>query len=342
MPHGSANFTFPRPGPSSPPTTPNSARSKHPDVDADGYITIVRRRRRGYPKFGPSPPENIAPKGFGHQFSYTPPDKDIPSDDSDPESESEADEADGESKASNRTKDKASSAESIEEDDEHARRPPVIRPIDEDTDFTVEELSDDDIGYDDLEVVQPDQTEDAKSDNGSQASKAKERDIIDALKKLQCGGDKEKEEARQFESAQRAKYVRRKKRWSMASKKRSHALSKGSLSSDNDDVEPLDDIHQPGASARRLRRRTQGPEDSERPNRTSLLFEDPPKEFDELDELAIIDEPPPLLSELWMGELWSSDEDDDGTEDIELLLPAWLMEIESNPSRPATPVSETS
>jgi hypothetical protein len=95
--------------------------------------------------------------------------------------------------------------------------------MDDDTDFTVEELSSDDIGYDDVQVIFPDQTEDAKSEAGS---KAGERDIIDALKQLQCGGEEEQERAHKFETAQREAYQKRKKRWSVGGyKKRSHAQS---------------------------------------------------------------------------------------------------------------------
>jgi hypothetical protein len=168
-------------------------------------------------------------------------------------------------------------------------------------------------------------------------SKASERDIIDRLKELNCGGKEESERARRFESAQREAYRRRKKRWSIGGyKKRSHAQSVGSQSSGHEDVEPLDNIQLPGASARRLRRRTQGPDEVERPSRTSLMFDDPPKE---LEELAVEDEPPPPLSDS-DGDLWSDDEDSDGIEDIELILPHWLMDLESNPpSRPSTAAS---
>jgi hypothetical protein len=278
--------------------------------------------------FGLSPPEHLAPKGLGHQFSYTPPDRDRPP------SDSESDAAESESEASIHSKGKAAAPSSGQDSDLRGRQPSVIRPVDEDTDFTVEELSDDDIGHDDLPVIRPDQTEDARSNDGSKVS---ERDIIEALNKLRCGAEEEQEKAQQFETAQRESYQRRKKRWSIGGyKKRSHAQSVGSQSSGHEDVEPLDDIHLPGASARRLRRRTYEPEDGVRPSRTSLLFEDPPRE---LEELAVYDDPPPLLSDT-DADRWSDDDDDDddddSVEEIELLLPTWLMEIESNPSRPST------
>jgi hypothetical protein len=203
----------------------------------------------------------------------------------------------------------------------------------------IEELSDNDIGHDHLEVILPDQTEDASSDR---VSKASERDILDRLKELNCGDREEAERARRFEDAQRAAYRKRKKRWSVGGyKKRSHAQSVGSHSSGHEDVEPLDDTPSISASVRRLRRRTQGPDDNERPNRTSLMFGDPPKE---LEELAVEDEPPPPLLSDSDGDLWSDDEEDDddsdGPEDIEYLLPHWLMDLESNPpSCPSTAAS---
>jgi len=264
-----------------------------------------------------------------------PPDRDRES------SESESDAADDESETSDGSsrvgKGKEPAPSSDRDSDIHERRPSVIRSLNEDTDFTIEELSDNDIGYDDLVVIRPDQTEDARSDFGSRVS---ERDVLDALKDLTCGNKEESERARKFEAAQRESYRRRKKRWSIGGyKKRSHAQSVGSQSSGHEDVEPLDDIHKPGASARRLRRRTQGPEDSERPSRVSLMFEDPPKE---LEELAVEDEPPPPLLSDSDADLWSDedDEDSDGIEEVELLLPHWLMELESNPpSRASTAAS---
>lgn len=315
--------------PNSPPATPNPARSRN--TSAANYYAASRRKRQGIANFGLSPPEYIAPRGQGHQFSYTPPDRDRSSSDS--ESDAADDESD-ESKVSVRSKGKEPAPSSDQDSDIHERRPSVIRSLNEDTDFTIEELSDNDISYDDREVIHPDQTEDAKSDFGSKAS---ERDIVDALKDLNCGDKEESERARKFENAQREAYRRRKKRWSVGGyKKRSHAQSVGSQSSGHEDVELLDDIHHPGASVRRLRRRTQGPEDIERPSRTSLMFDDPPKE---LEELAVEGEPPPPLSDS-DGDLWSDDEDSDGIEDIELLLPHWLMDLESNPpSRPSTAVS---
>ncbi|KIW05493.1 hypothetical protein, variant [Verruconis gallopava] len=313
-------FSFPNLQPNSPPATPNSTQPRN--TFGASYYSSAYRRRHGIAKFGLSPPDYIAPKGEGHQFSYTPPDRDGPSD-------SESDPVDEESDTSSQIEHEVLAVSSEQDSDVLERRTSTIRSINEDTDFTLEELSDDDIGHDDLEVIYPDQTEDAKSENGSKAS---ECDIIDALKNLKCKDKEELARALQFDAAQREAYQKRKKRWSVGGyKKRSHAQSVGSQSSGHEDIEPLDDIHLPGASARRLRRRTQGPEDSEPPNRTSLIFDDPPKELEEL----AVEDPPPLLDS--DGELWS---DDDGVEEIELLLPAWLMDLESNPpSRPSTAVS---
>ena len=323
--------------PNSPPPTPNAARARNPSTTSFyAAAAAARRKRQGIAAFGISPPEYIAPRGGAHQFSYTPPNRDRQSDSEsdaadDESEESDDDDEDSEDDASEKGKKRAASSDHESEISE--RRPSIVRALDEDTDFTVEDLSDNDIGHDHLEIVHPDQIEDARSDLGSKAS---ERDIIDRLKDLNCGREEELERARQFERTQRENYRRRQKRWSMGGyKKRSHAQSVGSQSSGHEDIEPLDDIQLPGASARRLRRRTQGPEDQERPNRTSLMFDDPPRE---LEELAVDDEPPPPL--LDSDDEWSDDEDSDGIEDIELLLPHWLMDLESNPpSRPSTAVS---
>lgn len=294
-----------------------------------------RRKHQGIGKYGISPPEYLAPRGQGHGFSYMPPNR------GQSESGSESDEPEESEKdeslaRSSKGKEPLPAPSTDRESSIHERRPSVIRSL-EDTDFTIEELSDNDIGHDHLPVIHPDQTEEAESDH---ASKASERDILDRLKELNCGDREEKERARRFEDAQREAYRKRKKRWSVGGyKKRSHAQSIGSNSSGHEDVELLDDTPSISASARRLRRRTQGPDDSERPNRTSLMFVDPPKE---LEELAVEDEaPPPLLSDS-DGDLWSDDDDDDsdGPEDIEYLLPHWLMDLESNPpSRPSTAAS---
>ena len=328
--------------PNSPPPTPHHARHrKRISPNANYYAVLAADRankRRGIANFSISPPDYISPQGEGHQFSYTPPDRDRESS----ESESDVADDDDESETSDlsNVKGKEPAPSSDKDSDIHDRRPSVIRSLNEDTDFTIEELSDDDIGYDDHEIIYPDSTEDARSDLGSKAS---ERDILDSLKDLTCGDKEELERARRFETAQRETYRRRKKRWSVGGyKKRSHAQSVGSQSSGHEDVEPLDHVHPmhlPGEHPRRLRRRTQGPEEAERPSRTSLIFEDPPRE---LEELAVIDEPPPPLSDS-DGDLWSDDDDSDGIEEVELLLPHWLMELESNPpSRPSTAVSVTS
>jgi len=323
LPHGAESFTFPNPRPSSPPTTPSTSRSRN--TSAASYTSIPQNKRHAFVNLGVSPPENIEPKGLAHQFSYTPPDREpSPSD----------------SSSSSDDVDTSDEAEPVPEFETHSdvpdRRPSVIRQIDEETDFTVEEISDNDIGYDDeTEIVRPDQTEDAESEHGdTDASGQQQQDLLDALKNLQCGGPQEQEKAQEFEVAQREKYIKRRKRWSQGGLgKRSHAQSIGSDSSDNADIEPLDDIHQLGASARRLRRRTYGPVDGERPNRTSLILDNPPAEIEEFGFDAAIDIPPALISD--SDDELSSD-DDPSNEEQDLLVPNWLMEVDSNPSRPST------
>ena len=212
-----------------------------------------------------------------------------------------------------------------------SQRNVTVRAIDEEKDFTIEEVSDDDIGYDDIEVIHPDTFEDAESEQDHLESAEVNDDIMGRLHDLLCGHSITPND---FEDIQRSRYLRKKKRWSKGgSHKRSHAESVGS-DSDNDSIESLDSL-QVGSSARRLRRRTQG---------TSLLFEDPPREIEELKLLnSQATESPTLQSDDEADESSSSDEET-GLVEIteleadELILPYWFlpMEIESEPSRPAS------
>lgn len=151
-----------------------------------------------------------------------------------------------------------SSSEDEEESEEESTNeaPRLVRTV-EHADFVIEEL---DPGYyGDLEVIQPTQCEEAKSDRGGKS--LEENGIIDEFEKLRCQVDSSDEEEKQ------RIYRRKKKRWSAGiyNPKRSYTQSiEGDSSySDND---PLDDVD-PGA--RRLRRRVRGPGD-----RSSLIFED--------------------------------------------------------------------
>lgn len=349
VPRAPQRFVAPEQRPSSPPPTPGS-RSRN--TSATSY-TSFSRRRFGYVHLGISPPENIEPKGLGHEFSYIPPHRD--------EDESTISSS---SSTSAKTDDDQESDENdpipeIEtRSDVSKRRASMIRQLDDDSDFEAEEISDDDIAYDDESLhVQPDETEEAESEEDTPEPPLEQEDILESLKNLKCGGQQEREKAQEFEEAQLKRYKKKKNRWSIGgTKKRSHTQSIGSKSSDNDDVDPLDDLE---IGSRRLRRRTYGREEAERPNRSSLLFEIPPAEIEEIgysetipEDMIPVLEPLILSSDLDSDEdLSSSDSDDadaedsddeDGGEliaDEDMLVPAWLMEIDSNPPSPSSIVS---
>jgi hypothetical protein len=322
VPHGSERFTFPQARPSSPPATPASSRSRN--TSATSYTATHDNKRHGFIILGISPPENLEPRGLAHQFSYTPPDREDSSSDS---SVCDDDE--------DSVPEEESFPEVESQDDSSERRTSVVRQLDDETDFTVEELSENDISYDfDTEVVRPDQTEDAETDKDEVEVKViHEEDLIDSLKNLHCDPAAQ-EKQQEFEETQHNNYLKKKKRWSRGGKKkRSHAQSVGSDSSDNADIELVEEFQHLGASARRLRRRTQGPADGERPSRTSLLYDVPPAEIEELRFMDTLDQPTLVSDD---DENSSSDEDGSVAED-DLLVPSWLMEVDSNPSRPSTP-----
>lgn len=337
VPLGSEKFTFPNVRPSSPPSTPGRSRN----TSATSSLGAQNTKRFGI--FGlnlspqdHSPPENLAPRGLDHQFSYTPPDREDESSDSsdadDVTSLSDNDEGEYGDNEDIEDEDSEAELESRNETSDH-RRPSIVRHFDEQTDFTLVEVSENDMDFDsETEVVRPDQTEDAESE--VEVLEGEGKDLIDALKQLYCDPEAQ-EKAQEFEAAQQKKYYRKKKRWSIGGiKKRSHADSVGSDSSSNADIDPLEDFHQLGSSARRLRRRTQGPADAERP-RTSLLFEDPPKELEELSFGNGVDGPPALVSDsnrFSDAEVLLADEED-------RLVPAWLMMlVDSDVSRPPTAI----
>jgi len=278
VPPGAEKFTFPHPQPFSPPATPASSQSRQSSIS---QVSPILAKRNGFIGRSYSPPENIDPTGLGHQFSYTPPQRDVSS-----ESSSESDQAinsDGEA-SEPEVESHSELAASVRLTSVH------VRAVDEETDFTVEEISENDMGYDtDTEPVRPDHIEDAESEKGSQDST--ETDLVQQLESLNCSNISGQ---RDFEEARLLRFRQRRKRWSKGgSNKRTHDESIGS-DTDDDDIEPLD-ANQVGSSARRLRRRTQGPEDKPR---TSLLFNDPPAEIEELKYLDDDrDEPSPITSD---------------------------------------------
>jgi len=338
LPVGAERFAFPSQRPTSPPATPNSSRSRK--TSAASHTSFLQNKRHGFINLGVSPPENIAPKGQGYQFSYTPPDRDHEaSTDSSSSSSSDEDED------VNEQNDDDPIPEIETRSDASEQRQSVIRRSDE-TDLVVEEISDNDISYDDeTELIQPDQTEDVESEAESAEAIPDQEDLLDALKNLKCGGQQEQEKAQEFEEQQRQRYNKKKKRWSRGgAKKRSHAQSIGSNESDNADIETLESFHQAGSSARRLRRRTFAREDGEMPNRTSLLLERPPAEIEELEDYEVLDVPPLLITDSDSDEEPSSSDEggeDELVPDEDMMIPAWLMEVDSNPSRPSTAGSQT-
>jgi hypothetical protein len=199
--------------------------------------------------FVQTPPlEYIEPTGKDYHFSFTRPQSCEPS--SRLSSESDRAYPATTQEGSEFESDSEEEEESDEESEQEEVRP--LRRV-QSAQFVLEEL-DSDPGYDcDVEIVQPDHCEDAKSDrSGTKA------EIVARMNELQL-----EEDSSEVEERGRL-YLKKKKRWSAGIFKRSHSQSvEGDSSySDND---PLDDLDQ---KSRRLRRRVRGP------RRGSLIFED--------------------------------------------------------------------
>ncbi|KAF1829736.1 hypothetical protein BDW02DRAFT_573699 [Decorospora gaudefroyi] len=234
--------------PQSPPMTPGSrTHGRYPPQTHQTSPTYKRMA-----KFVQTPPlEYIEPTGHNHQFKFTRPQSLEPS--SRPSSDS------GRAYAATTPQESESETESEDDDEsdeesEEEEEIPLRRV--EKAQFILEEL-DSDPGYDcDIEVVQPDHYEDAKSDKSGVKA-----EVFARMTELQLEEDSSEEEERE------RKYRHKKKRWSAGVFKRSHSQSvEGDSSySDND---PLDDVD---PNARRLRRRVRGPCAN---RRGSLIFED--------------------------------------------------------------------
>jgi len=139
VPRADHRFAVPNPRPSSPPTTPGS-RSRNTSITS--YTSFSQNKRHDAMHLGLSPPENIEPRGLGHQFSYTPPDRDEEeSDDSSSSSSTSEDDTDDESDENDPIPEIETKSDIAE------RRASRTRQLDDDTEFVVEEISDDDIGY---------------------------------------------------------------------------------------------------------------------------------------------------------------------------------------------------
>src|SRR6266480_2811441 len=203
VPPGAEKFTFHQ-QPDSPPVTPSSSQSRQSSMS---QISPTSTKRYGFIGLGYSPPEHIDPTGTGYQFSYTPPQRDRSSD-----SSSESDEIIN-------SDDEASEPE-VESYSEAAASVRLrVRLVDDETDFTVEEVSENDMGDDsDTSPVQPDHIEDAEDVKGNQDG-TEQHILAERLEKLSCGSSGQRE----FEEAQQQRLDQKRKRWSKGgSHKRNH------------------------------------------------------------------------------------------------------------------------
>jgi len=326
VPPGAEKFTFPFPShPSSPPITPVSSQSRQSSIN---YLSPIFSKRNGFVGLNYSPPENIDPTGLDHHFSYAPR-REIS------ESSSESEEVEA---SEDENDDLKAEVESRSEVSAPLLNASVhIRHLDDQTEIQVEEMSENDMGYDtDTEAVQPDYIEDADSEIGRQHTPESEHTLADQLRGLKCVDIPGR---REFEQAQRSRRERKRYRWSKGgSNKRSHAES-----DDDDVVEPLD-ANQAGSCARRLRRKTKGPDDKPR---RSLLFDDPPKKLEEPKSFFDSDSTDTELSLPANRNHMNPDlEEDEHIDALTTLLPAdaedvsapclYPMEVDSDPSRPSS------
>lgn len=162
-----------------------------------------------------------------------------------------------------------SSEEESEEEDER----PVRRV--EEADFELEEVDSDDCEDENVEVVQPDHCEDAKSDKSGAV--LEDAGVMHRLRELHVSEGSTDEETKE------RIYLRKKKRWSAGVFKRTHSQSVEGDSSYSDD-DPQDDNN---VEARRLRRKLRGPGPWDR--RGSLIFED--KGFPNTNNIEEVEEP---------------------------------------------------
>lgn len=255
--------------PSSPPMTPGTRSHAH-FLPGTGHPPPVYKRMDAAMLAQSPPLDFVEPIVKDPHFSLPPRQPSLSSQSStaghacasDASDESDSDDTDPEN----------TDSEDIESDEEIVK--PVPRPprkVDH-AQFVLEDLGSDP-GYDsELEVVQPDHYEEARSDQGE--ARPDDDGLLNQFNELRCSAGSSDEEEQQ------RLYRRKKKRWSAGIFKRSHSQSvEGDSSySDND---PLDDVDY---SARRLRRRVRGPGD-----RTSLIFED--KGFSNANNIAEVEEP---------------------------------------------------
>ncbi|KAF1984475.1 hypothetical protein K402DRAFT_302879, partial [Aulographum hederae CBS 113979] len=242
--------------PSSPPATPGSRPRYPPGLS---HHTSSSYKRMGFYNPTQSPPlDNSSPLEHPvHRFRDGP-----------------ADSSSRPSSASGRAESptpRESTPEVDSQSDDSSGEPPARITVVAHGDFTLEEVSGSETGYDsDTEIVRPDQFEDADSDEGISGRRERDSAFLNGFEKLNCEADSDEEE-------QLRRYRSRKKRWSAGLFKRSHSQSVGS-DSDIDDSEELG-AHDVGSSARRLRRRVRGPGD-----RSSLIFDELAQHIVEVEE----------------------------------------------------------
>lgn len=216
-----------------------------------------------------SPPlEFIEPVGQGHQFHFTRPQSHSGS--------SQPSTASGPACAATPQDSDDDDDDASDEDSVYEQVRSFRRAEEADISFVLEYL-DSELGYDsEIEVVQPDHCEDAKSERSG--SRLEGHEIIEKIKQFQLEEEDTSEDEEEIQRILRKK----KKRWSTGIYriKRTYSMSvEGDSSySDND---PLDDVDE---SARRLRRRVRGPGD-----RSSLVFED--RGFSNANNIAEVEEP---------------------------------------------------
>ncbi|KAI9837853.1 MAG: hypothetical protein M1819_006787 [Sarea resinae] len=283
--------------PSPPPEAPPSPTS-HSRISENPHSLYKRHKIRSNQW---QPPESLQPIGQGPQFQYfrrTP----------------------GRSSEASSEVSMRSPEMSVNEGAERegtVEEPAIRERIVQEGDFTVEEVLDDGPGYEaDLEVMRPDNYEEADSSNGEGSDKGGQAHdpgtgIVNDLRKLHCDGD-----LVEGQDQQGRRYKEKKKRWSAGIFKRSHSQSIGS-DSDLEDEEALD-AHDIGCSARRLRRRVKGPTE-----RSSMIFDDiPPLDIAEVEEPDDSSNERPNTGSSDMGSY------------ITETLPAWLaedhMEVDSD------------
>lgn len=161
---------------------------------------------------------------------------------------------------------------SDEESDEEDEKP--MRRVEE-ADFELEEVDSDDSGDENIEVLQPDHCEDAKSDRSGAA--LEDTGVMDRMRELHV------EEGSTDEETRERVYQRKKKRWSKGVFKRTHSQSvEGDSSYSDDDIQDDNNVE-----ARRLRRKLRAPGPCDR--RGSLIFED--KGFPNTNNIEEVEEP---------------------------------------------------